>query len=194
MSKPETFIIALNVLLFCPIQLSDCVSMVSRGNMTKISTSPFCCQFLTFLLKHQNNTKWIYCKGWVLIVNGKMTLSVSMVQGGRNHFNQWSLLKITWLLSTWFWYCIVQKENMERPPSPPWNTHGGEVKQSVETLPWRKSYRYSLTTYITTELMSNSVQYAHLGKYKNWKGVIAQDRCKFDIYCKNFELAELRYK
>lgn len=71
-------------------------------------------------------------------------------------------------------------------PIPPWNTltWRGKVKQTETSS--MKSYRDNLTTYMTTELMSNSVQYAHLGKVQNWKGVTAEDRCKFDIYCKNF--------
>lgn len=58
---------------------------------------------------------------------------------------------------------------MQRPFNPsskhtPIKRKGGEIKQT-ETSP-KKSYRDNLTKYITTELMSNSVQYAHLGKYK----------------------------
>lgn len=90
-----------------------------------------------------------------------MTLCIGSARG--KHFNQWSLLKITWLLSTFFWYCLVQNENMQRPPQSSLDTHSheGGGKTNCETSSV-KSYGDNLTTYITTELMSNSVQYAHL--------------------------------
>lgn len=56
----------------------------------------------------------------------------------------------------------------DHPTLPLKHTHvkekggGGEVKQTETSS--KKSYRDNLTTDVTTELMSNSVQYAHLGK------------------------------
>lgn len=56
----------------------------------------------------------------------KLRTFLLIVQGGK-HFNQWSILKFTWLLSTLFWYCLVQNENMQRQPQP-----------FIKTLTWRE--------------------------------------------------------
>lgn len=56
----------------------------------------------------------------------------------------------------------------DHPIPPSKHTHmkrkgGGKTNCEISF----KSYRDFLTTYITTELMSNSVQYAHLGRVQN---------------------------
>lgn len=126
---------------------------------------------------------------------GQMKLCVGSARG--KHFNQWSLLKFTWLLSTLFWYCLVQNENMQRhPQTSPWNTHmkgktGG--KTNCETF-FMKSYRNNLTTYIT-ERMSNSVQYAHLvGRGTKLKMSHCWGLMQICLLQKLFKLAVLMYK
>lgn len=67
----------------------------------------------------------------------------------------------------------------------------GDVKQTSS----RKTYKYNLDTYITTELMSNSVQYAHLGKgKKNVKLLLRMINANLTDLQNIFKLTALKYK
>ncbi len=107
---------------------------------------------------------------------------------GGKQFNQWSLLKITWLLSTLLWYCLVQNENMQRPHNHPlkhtrikgkeggktnWNLFHEELKGQSDYIHYHRAYVKQCT--ICTLW----------GKVQNWKGVTAEDQCNF-VICKNF--------
>lgn len=76
---------------------------------------------------------------------------------------------------------------MQRPPKFPVETHSheGERGRNCEISSYR-GYRDFLTTYITTELMSNSVQYAHWGEYKIEKVSLLRIDANLTSIAKNF--------
>lgn len=141
-----------------------------------------CYSWLTWLLKQVNEiinrrVNYTYCEDkWNCVGSAR-----------GKHFNQWSLLKFTWLLSTLFWYCLVQNENMQTPPKPLLETltwrGKWEVKQTVKPFSWRATGTIWLHT---SQSVCQTVYNMHTwwGGVQSWKCLTAEDWCKF-VYYKN---------